>query len=420
MILPEDFVYVIESGKIVEKGVREELEKLRGGYVQKMTNSKTRPLSEMSSDISIFSEYNEHEGNTRPSTPSEQRHSVDMSTSFLDMRSSPVDDLTFWKESAKRFSFWGEPFTLSRRSKRLSSSLFIIAQKKISSNKTYRRMSMGTILAVEKAAHTASSRRDNYPFSRQSPFVDIPIDDSQVLHEKMNRKKKREFSYYKFIKNIYCAIPNKLLLYVGIVFCVAVGALPPAFSSLLARLIGGISTNATKGQFLQLSLLMVLIAILDGCSQFLKFSLMQCVASAWISSLRVKSFTCVMRQDKAFFDKPVNGVNNLVNCLVKDSLDAMNLIGLIAGQVVSIITILLVGPIWALIVGWQLSFIGFALIPVFIAVTLFHAQVAVKLESENKILRENLARQFHQVYSNFYHIIVILQKTNFCNFFLFF
>ncbi|KAJ2973993.1 hypothetical protein NUW54_g11964 [Trametes sanguinea] len=104
--------------------------------------------------------------------------------------------------------------------------------------------------------------------------------------------------------------------------------------------------------------------------------------------------------DKKWFDKTENSPARLVQILIKDGDDARALIASVLCQCLVVVAMLGVGLIWALVRGWQLTLVGFAIAPVFAATMALQSHLVSKCEVRNKRAREEVAKQYYDAISN--------------------
>jgi ATP-binding cassette subfamily B (MDR/TAP) protein 1 len=271
---------------------------------------------------------------------------------------------------------------------------------------TAKQLSRASLSTIERAGQSASGRRPAQQRTRFALPAETIADEKgkaiKLTVEEQSgdgRPKPINKSLVELVKCFYPSIPNKPLLFLGFFFCITTGLAPPIFSSLLALLVGGLGSGASPASALKYSLLMLLLAALDGLSQALKYTLLERVASRWIGFLQRKCYGLVVDQDKAFFDLPENTASSLTNSIVKDAEDARNVIGMIAGQLVAVIAMIATGLIWSYAAGWQLALVGSAFVPLIVGSTVLHGKLSTRYEGQNKVLREDLVKQFHQVRS---------------------
>lgn len=232
---------------------------------------------------------------------------------------------------------------------------------------------------------SAAQRRDN-----PDATVVVPVEEENV-------RTRPVLTFTQLVRRYWKTIPNKFLFVSGIFWSVAAGACTPIFSTFLSALMAHLGTPGNSSVVTLYSLLILTIAFVEGLSGFLKFYCMERCAMGWITHLRRDALSLVVNQDKAFFDDPQNSTTSLSYCIVKDTEDARTFVGTVIGNVVMLVSMLLMGMIWAFAVGWELTLVGVGLAPVFIIAMRFQAVVLNKFEVSNKVKRENVSKCFHQV-----------------------
>ncbi|KAJ6632548.1 P-loop containing nucleoside triphosphate hydrolase protein [Mycena sp. CBHHK59/15] len=201
------------------------------------------------------------------------------------------------------------------------------------------------------------------------------------------------------VYEIYPSIPHKPLVFLGLVICLFSGAITPIFSFLLSRLFFEVSIGAQDTPTINTYGAVVLaIAALDGLLLGLKYFIMQASAMAWVTHIRKSTFARVLNQDKKWFDARYSG--ELGQVLIKDGDDARELLASVAGQFVVVGAMFGVGLIWALLKGWQLTLVGFAIVPVFAATMVAQTGFVARCEVRNKRAREDVAKRYYETISN--------------------
>ncbi|GAA5945971.1 hypothetical protein JCM3775_007566 [Rhodotorula graminis] len=201
-------------------------------------------------------------------------------------------------------------------------------------------------------------------------------------------------------KRYWSTIPNKLLFLNGIVFSVLAGALTPLFSTFLSKVMSNLG-NPDAGSLITTSAVVILVvAFCEGTFTFIKFYSLERCAMGWCTALRRRALALVIKQDKSFFDEPENSTSSLSHCIVKDAEDARTLVGTLIGQLCVLASMLTVGIVWALATGWELTLVGFGLVPVLVVIVRAQTSVLNRLEQTNKLKRENVSKRFHQTISN--------------------
>ena len=257
--------------------------------------------------------------------------------------------------------------------------------------------------AMQRSATLASQRRHQEHRRRITRDVRLDaviVEKSEENAEEAPAAQEAEVSFWRLIRDIYPTLPNKPLLLLGILICLISGAIPPLFSYLLSRLFFEVSIGARNVSIINIYGAIVLaVAAADGLFIGLKIFIMENAAMDWVTRVRDECFKRVLAQDKKWFDKAENAPVRLVQILIKDGDDARSLISSVLCQSLVVCAMLGVGLIWALVVGWQLTLVGFAIAPVFAGVMALQSHFVSKCETRNKRAREEVAKQYYDVSS---------------------
>ena len=205
-------------------------------------------------------------------------------------------------------------------------------------------------------------------------------------------------SIFSVIRAAYPTMPYKPLLALGVVFAVISGSMTPLFSFMLSRLLFEVSKGAKDVSVINaFGGIILAIAIADGLFVGLKFIVFETAAVLWVNRLRTTCYRLVLSQDKRWFDRRENAAEKLCQILTRDGDDARLLISAVISQSIVVVSMLSVGLIWALVCGWQLTLVGFAIAPVFILTMVVQSRLVAKCELRNKRAREDVAKGYYEV-----------------------
>jgi ATP-binding cassette subfamily B (MDR/TAP) protein 1 len=256
--------------------------------------------------------------------------------------------------------------------------------------------------ALQDSGERASSRRRaNLPRARwddskiAAPALTVEMSSNP---SQSTQGSSQSLSFWQLLKTLYPTVPHKPLICLGLILCIMSGAMTPVFSFLLARLIFEVSIGAHHISLINTFGGLVLgAAAFDGFLMGMKYFLMESTAMLWVTRIRKASYRSVLLQDRKWFDKSENSPVRLVQILVKDGDDARNLISVVLGQALVVIAMLSVGLIWAMVRGWQLTLVGFAIGPVFAATMAVQSRLVAQCELKNKRAREEVAKNYYEV-----------------------
>ena len=213
-----------------------------------------------------------------------------------------------------------------------------------------------------------------------------------------NKDAEKQQPFWALLREIYPTVPYKPIVFLGLVICLFSGAMTPVFSFLLSRLLFEVSIGAKDTATINKYGGIVLgVAAFDGLLMGFKYFIMETSALCWVTRIRKSCFKLLLSQDKKWFDKSENSPVRMVQVLIKDGDDARNLIAVVLGQCLVVVAMFGVGLIWALVRGWQLTLVGFAIAPVFAATMALQTNLVSKCELRNKRAREEVAKGYYEV-----------------------
>ena len=254
------------------------------------------------------------------------------------------------------------------------------------------------MVTSRRRVNSASSKRERKRWDtiKLEPFGEQTV--KTVTVEKPPQVDERQGSLFSVLRAAYPTMPYKPLIGLGIVFAIISGSVTPIFSFMLSRLLFEVSQGAKDVSVINtFGAIILLLAIADGLFVGLKFIVFETAGQLWVSSLRKTCYRLVLSQDKRWFDRSENAASKLCQVLTRDGDDARALISAVISQSVVVISMLAVGLIWALVRGWQLTLVGFAIGPVFIVTMVVQSRLVAKCELRNKRAREEVAKGYYDV-----------------------
>ncbi|KAG9031180.1 hypothetical protein FRB95_003084 [Tulasnella sp. JGI-2019a] len=203
------------------------------------------------------------------------------------------------------------------------------------------------------------------------------------------------------VKMFFPTLPNKFIIALGVVLCLINGAMTPLFSVALAHLMEQVGSGANDVHMVAFwGKIVLFVALADGASAGAKFIVLENAAMSWVANLRTRAYDQVLKQDKTYFDDPEHNAGKIVQLIVKDGDDVRALIATVLSQGVVTTTMILVGFIWALVLGWQMTLVGFAIAPVFGIAMMGQSVLMSKFELRSKRAREKVEKRYFDTVSN--------------------
>ncbi|KII91881.1 hypothetical protein PLICRDRAFT_104545 [Plicaturopsis crispa FD-325 SS-3] len=283
----------------------------------------------------------------------------------------------------------------------LASSTTIFAQDNSSYDSEKAALQRSGTQASSKRLGSRRAPRTRWDDVKLPPLTTVKVVKAQSEDAPSAASDGQQQSFMQLVRDVYPTVPYKPYVLLGLVVCLLSGAMTPIFSFLLSRLLFEVSIGAKDSTVInQYGGLVLGIAALDGLLIGLKYFIMETAAMTWLTRIRNTCFRLILAQDKKWFDRSANSPVRLVQVLIKDGDDARTLIATVLGQCVVVCAMLGVGLIWALIRGWQLTLVGFAIAPIFAGTMALQTSLAAKCELRNKRAREDVAKGYYEAISN--------------------
>ncbi|KAF3258027.1 hypothetical protein TWF132_011886 [Orbilia oligospora] len=186
---------------------------------------------------------------------------------------------------------------------------------------------------------------------------------------------------------------DKVGIAIGILSCIVSAAATPAFSFALARLVyiffTDLSGTGTKAAFW--ALVITGIALIDAATSSLQLFLLEKSAQRWIDSVRIRAYGLVMSQARSWFDVDKNKISRIAQDLEGNAEEMRNLLGRQLGFAVGALTILGIGVGWSFTQDVQLTAVGLVAIPVLLLVLRVFSWVTERCEERCNGESEQLA-----------------------------
>lgn len=420
---PHDFVYVMTDGCVVEQGYRSELEAnpqgafcTLAGMTFESTGADDGLLQDHDDELEVLGDdiyasyYQEEEA---PISRQSQFFGGGLFPPSGDVMAQQGRQLGIARKASANFSEEQERrrSTHSYHSRRATKygappPSYDYSSYPAGTPQRDSTMSLSTLTLTQAATKSASRRPGGQRIKHKTMIFDaefktkLAAKSSKLEHVTITVDASppvATMGVVAIMRKYYPTIPNKPLFWFGIACSLVVGATTPIFSSLLSKLMANLGNPAAGSLVITTSLLILLIAFVDGTCTLLKFYALERCGMGWIAALRIKTLALILQQDKSFFDREENSASNLVNILIKDAEDARTLVGTVIGSLFVVVSMIIIGLAWAFIVGWELTLVGVGLAPVFVLATRLQAGVVSKYEAKNKRMREDISKRFHQV-----------------------
>ncbi|TLD18768.1 Nitrogen metabolite repression protein [Venturia nashicola] len=416
-IHPNDFVYVMDEGRVAEAGTHKALSKKKGSLFRELVKSSNplRPSNRFTgTTLAALSEMDDRE--TRCQNMEEDLQLRRLTSGVaLDSGLSTMRQSRGWATGAL-----GTPLmTMNSWPPRAS---IVIPQSPIVRQSVYQktpRTPKSPGADWGRLSRIGSPRTPHFRRSEWSQIIDqpylpptddvpqIPMEVPKIL-EKGDDKETKERHPPEYTTNVILATiwPNltsldRFLLLFGFVAAIIFAASIPAFAFFFSKLLQTFYDPAERNAMaLKYSLAVLSIAAGDAVTLFVAFSLIQCVAQSWVNTLRGKALARILDQPRDFFDQDENGVSQLTSCLDHHAEETQHILGRFVGNLVIVITTITVAVAWSMASCWKLTLVMLACTPVVLIITKALSNVAGTIEARTADEEEHATSIFAEAFTN--------------------
>ncbi|KAI9762777.1 MAG: hypothetical protein M4579_000129 [Chaenotheca gracillima] len=464
-ISEENYIYVLEKGRVVEEGYRKFLSEKQSGYFGSVypPNEKTKDMDQSSK----ATEKLERERKPLPPLSADsfkRRHSI-VSRDSLDIEFPP----------RARYVPTVYAGTQHYQNRRWSTDLFspISPISPAASTSASYRTSFAPITPlspplspasplspfsfefspsrpllspppdiemVELSGLTTMSNRQSFNRSRnrQTSLTYRPDEDlerkaprpstkqkvSSIFEKKSkkpskeNEKKKKRVVYTirQILATLWPSLSGRqrLILISGFFCALLHAAATPVFSYVFANLLSTfyLATGRNKAA-LKWSLSVLGVAVADAVASYFMHYLLEYCGQAWVDHLRIEAFKRMLQQRRAWFDKEKNSVSHLTECLDRNAEEMRNLVGRFAGFVFVAAAMTIMAVTWSLVICWRLTMVGLASAPFMYLVTRAFEFVSGKWEGRSNEASEVAGSIFRETFINIRVVRALTLETYF-------
>ncbi|RPB10281.1 P-loop containing nucleoside triphosphate hydrolase protein [Morchella conica CCBAS932] len=386
-IKPQDFVYVLENGEIVQNGYRSEICSVDGlfrDFVKAYDTNKEIRNQPGSPRIGLVR--NDRAQELIASDVYNEGYPVNGTLAPISEESSTEQDQD------------GEFLDGTKESTFKLENLSLLGRAKTSSPKRTRRKLRVRLL--ERRLNTEMTRFDYVP--AHSPTYDIgSIIPETPRKQPVRRFEAKQITLLQIFSTIWPSlnVGYRFLLVTGFTAAFFHASATPAFSYALARLLSSFFKDGNlPSESARWSVVILCIAVIDATSSYLMHYFLESVAQSWIDTLRIKSLARILDQPRVWFDE--NLVATVTEDMEKNAEDMRDLLGRFAGYVFIGATIMILGVGWSFTESWQLTMVGLSIAPVMYGLTRTFAWISDEWEKNSNEAAEIVGCVFDETITN--------------------
>lgn len=453
-ILPDDYLYVLEHGRVAQDGYRKHLEKMKDtpfqGFLPPEQRATLSPfdarkgttfesIRTRGSSLDSNAEVNQQAHVLYDALEAQLHAGENKRASFLPSAlrdGSPFPAVGPFGRIGAGASPWlrgaasppsDSPVELKRQSRPWDTDAKPrVNQDGISDSKRWSRMleqlvdRTGRLAADARQRTVGSGNTRRKPLDAESgmPLAIIAEEsrDEKADGQSLTSGEKETKSLKQILDTVWPNIDRsaKGVLLCGFYGCTVHAVASPLFSYVLSKLIGTYAIpGGDKHKQLVYSMAILGIALTDAAHTWLERFLLGCVGQLWVDNVRDHAFQRILDQPKAFFDQDENSISRLTDSLDRNPEAMRDLLGNFAGLVYVGILMCLVSVGWALSSQWKMSLIALAVGPYILGVTRLFSTVSARWEAHSNEAVEFASAIFTETFTNIKTVRALTLESHF-------
>lgn len=404
-IMNDDFVYVLDQGRLVQQGFRHDVEQQRNGIFASLArgnNEQPHPaitieVTSPFSDASPISALPHHQSSVSrfimgslDVAPWQARQSYISSRASIGRATDAALSLRTKSLSAT----YNNDRPISRRSSaampsRHTSQQVVSGGYRFSTWVNERfdspvlEKSLSTPWSVENKTSNDSIGTQStifpqppcQPRKRTPSTAAIPAARRRAKSPEKSPETSPAASMLQILRTVFPHLSrsDQVILFLSLLCSFISAVTTPIFAYCLSKLLGAMwspSDKASSGK--TWALYLIAIAVIEGVSAGLGKYLSERAAQAWVNSIRLEAYERILHQPRTWFDKSRNSPGRVNESLDRNSEEMRNIFGRFVPIVLTVVIMVLTSVVWALVINWKLALVALAPLPlVVVAIKLY-------------------------------------------------
>jgi ATP-binding cassette subfamily B (MDR/TAP) protein 1 len=207
---------------------------------------------------------------------------------------------------------------------------------------------------------------------------------------------------------------HRAQLLLGFLGALVQAAVPPVFAFLLVQLFQTFyMESGYKGKALLYSLSLLGIATADGLACFFMKYLIELAAQQWVDGLRVEAMRRILEQPRAWFEDNINSPAYLTSSLDRNAEEVRNLLGRFVALLIIVIITTGLSTIWALVKCWKLTLVALSVAPAIYGLTKGFNMVSTHWESRTSTANDQIGEIFVETFSDIRTVRALTLESHF-------
>jgi ATP-binding cassette subfamily B (MDR/TAP) protein 1 len=431
-IQPDDFIYVMKSGSVVQEGFRKTLEILVGSPFHDLLTAsgqhaassfgnarkgQTPSLSSISSEYvdEILEQYLYETSDIRQSTiiPTVLSHMENATYRRSGVYTTTV--APFWN-IVPQFSTPDWISSLPEENEDSGSEAIALDPNDTVSG--YISKIKHTV--VQNSTQSTPKSRSTKMALNEPPLPRLEVPDWTRTRLKANEECQNMRPYA--MKNIVATIwprmnrSQRAILIAAASATIVSATSIPAFAYVFSKLVSTFyETSDRKHNAMVYSLAVLGVAMADSTATGLSTYLLSRSGQVWVNNIRAECLQLILTQPRQFFDKPENSVSRIADAFDQQAEEMQNILGRFLGYLLMVVVMLCTGVIWSLIVCWKITMVVLACTPAMLIITDTLNKVGAVMDRRWTTLDLHVGSIFVETFTNIKTVRALCLEQHFHN-----
>lgn len=274
-------------------------------------------------------------------------------------------------------------------------------------------------VAKNLGPYSYQSSADPKPVGKRSSVTTVPVRSRRsvydYLHNPVILKDLEEnastnddtlqvLGIFSILKYCYHTITKRWIIVMGLSMSLVGGFMTPVISFGVSKLLANLVNTSqesyrSKNTTLLWSLVVTGLSVADGLVYFVSRSSLQYALEMWVVELRKLAFSIIDDQDMSFFFTSHLKPAELTALIMNDSRDLRNLVSEFLADALLMVSMTLLGTIWAIVSGWKLALVGISFVFLALLISVIYGFLLLKFESRYKDTAAEIENFNHNVIS---------------------
>jgi len=439
-ILPDDYLYLMEHGKLVQEGYRRHLEKMMDTPFQKFLPKEREHTASTYDDVRSVANTFAHPYSANADSPGRDEDGRNITFDLLEAEleagenkrasglpavfkdGSPLTVVRAFGGAANMASPWmrmaaSPPSNAPTEAKRWSGvggkneKVNRRSQEGVTDSNRLSQLLHGMIdrtgrLAADIRLSAAGMRKRRLTSKDLESGLGINVDGISPTYDanvSMNGDPSIPPSFRYILATIWPSVHwrTRATLLLGFWGATIHAVATPVSSYILSKLLETYAIPGGDGHIALLySMAMLGIAIVDASHTYLYRFLLGYVGRCWVDNIRGQAVERILDQPKSYFDDPENSVVKMSDTLDRSAEEMVNILASFAGLVFIAALMCAVSILWATVASWKMTLIALAAAPYVLGVTRAFAAVSEKWEAQSNDASDSASAIFAETFTN--------------------